>query len=265
MVRNSLGVLLVDNTHSVWTQPIVESLRRHLPAASIDQHPDLTSALAYLEHSHHSIELAVICQGHPDAYPPEEADALLARFPLARVIVCYGPWCNADGRRRDTWPLAVRVPHHDFPERLSRELQVLTGGLDPLPLTAGRDEIASAEIDCPTTLQETQRRFHVDSSDLAFLSMTTAQLTTLGATPATSPDIDLLLVDLDPWQPNSPERIRAIAEKWQPHRLVGLSGTTDSIPVALLPPLTLLDKVTVAARPTLLLNTPTQSQRLKLG
>lgn len=86
-------------------------------------------------------ELVIVCQHLPDEFTTAEVHRLIGLFPLARLVCCYGPWCASDGRTRDLWPLAVRVPVELGPERIRRELEVLSGRRRPLPLTASRDEI----------------------------------------------------------------------------------------------------------------------------
>lgn len=86
-------------------------------------------------------DLVVVCQHYPDEFPARDVYRLLDLLPLSRCICCYAPWCEADGRTRDIWPAAVRVPVRLLPERLQRELEVLNGHRHPLPLTASRDEI----------------------------------------------------------------------------------------------------------------------------
>jgi hypothetical protein len=86
-------------------------------------------------------DLVIACQHWPDEYTERDVLRLIGLFPLARIACCYGPWCQADGRRRDIWPLAVRVPVELAAERIDRELEVLAGRRRPLPLTASRDEV----------------------------------------------------------------------------------------------------------------------------
>jgi hypothetical protein len=86
-------------------------------------------------------ELVVVCQHSSDEFTTPDVHRLIGLFPLARLVCCYGPWCASDGRTRDIWPLAVRVPVELAPDRLRRELEVLSASRQPLPLTASRDEI----------------------------------------------------------------------------------------------------------------------------
>jgi hypothetical protein len=86
-------------------------------------------------------DLVVVCQHWPDEFTERDVRRILTLFPLARLACCYGPWCQSDGRSRDIWPLAVRVPAAAAPDRLRRELDVVAGRIRPLPLTASRDEV----------------------------------------------------------------------------------------------------------------------------
>lgn len=86
-------------------------------------------------------DLVIVCQHWPDEYTATEVRQVLGVFPLARLICCYGLWCASDGRTRDIWPLAIRVPGDFAAKRIDLELEVLAGTRWPLPLTASRDEI----------------------------------------------------------------------------------------------------------------------------
>lgn len=86
-------------------------------------------------------DLVIVCQHWSDEYGEADVQRLLVSFPLARLVCCYGLWCESDGRTRDVWPLSVRVPARCAAERIGRELEVIVGTRAPLPLTASRDEI----------------------------------------------------------------------------------------------------------------------------
>jgi hypothetical protein len=103
--------------------------------------PRVGDALAKFSSSAWQPDLMIICQHWPDEFTTVEVHQLLAAFPLARLICCYGPWCASDGRTRDVWPLAIRVEAHCAARRIDLELEVLAGSRWPLPLTASRDEI----------------------------------------------------------------------------------------------------------------------------
>jgi hypothetical protein len=90
-------------------------------------------------------DLIVVCQSWSDEYTAREVTALLSAAPLARLLCVYGRWCDSDGRTRNIWPLAVRVPAVEFEARLQREINVLEGRDAPLPLTATRTEIFAVQ------------------------------------------------------------------------------------------------------------------------
>ena len=122
-------------------RPAIEALERLAPGTEARSVASIAKAAEQLSSSDWQPDLVLVCQHWPDEFPPSDVDRLFRAFPLARFVVCYGPWCASDGRTRSIWPLAVRVPVEEAENRLKRELQVLRGERPPLPLTASRDEI----------------------------------------------------------------------------------------------------------------------------
>ncbi len=117
----------------------VEELARD--AADVRIAATVADALAKSAADGWHADLVIVCQHWPDEYTAAEVRAVLRAFPLARLVCCYGSWCSSDGRTRDVWPLAVRVPAEWAARRIALELEVLAGTRWPLPLTASRDEI----------------------------------------------------------------------------------------------------------------------------
>jgi hypothetical protein len=117
----------------------VEELARD--AADVRIAANVADALAKSAADGWHADLVIVCQHGPDEYTAAEVRAVLRAFPLARLVCCYGAWCSSDGRTRDVWPLAVRVPAEWAARRIDLELEVLAGARWPLPLTASRDEI----------------------------------------------------------------------------------------------------------------------------
>jgi hypothetical protein len=130
-------VLLIGNAESPEMRPAIEAVKRLAPAAEIRSVESFTGASS----GDLQPDLVVVCQHWPDEFPPAEVGRLFRECPLARFVVCYGPWCASDGRTRAIWPLAVRVPANEADDRLRLELDVLGGERAPLPLTASRDEV----------------------------------------------------------------------------------------------------------------------------
>jgi hypothetical protein len=127
----------------------VEELARE--AADVRIAANVSFALAKSAADGWHADLVVVCQHGPDEYTAAEVRAVLRAFPLARLVCCYGAWCSSDGRTRDVWPLAVRVPAEWAARRIDLELEVLAGARWPLPLTAARDEIVLFESEMGLT------------------------------------------------------------------------------------------------------------------
>jgi hypothetical protein len=174
-------------------------------------------------------DLIVVIQETPDQFSNHDVQQLLGIWPLARLVVCYGPWCNGDGRTRDAWPQATRVAHTSIDTRLASERSFSVGLGDGLPWTAGRDEIAAAEMDALNTTPTPPFTFHVVSPDPDWSRTLTDQLVAVGGhpSPTIDADTDLLLVDADPWDPG---RLDSLIQSTTPPAILLLTHTPHSIP-----------------------------------
>jgi hypothetical protein len=159
-------------------------------------------------------DLILVLQRWPDEYPRQQILTLIDAYPLARLLVCYGPWCDSDGRTRDLWPHVVRVPLATAASRLSHELERLRKGASHLPLTADRTE-AYLPLAAPQNSPLTKPlSIAVFSLDRALTDHLRDVLRTAGHSPVTadSDSPDVLLWDADPWTPSARmqlERLRA--------------------------------------------------------
>lgn len=164
-------------------------------------------------------ELLVALQTWSDQYSSADVLALLSLLPLTRIVCAYGDWCDSDGRTRDAWPLAVRVPAALAPERIRRELAVIAGRIapghaGPLPLTASRGEIFAADFGDVPAAAVKPARVAVVSPDRAFARQVTAALAQAGhqAVDAHSQPAPAAVVwDADPWD----DRRAAELRRWR--------------------------------------------------
>ncbi|WP_146510912.1 RNA-binding protein [Thalassoglobus neptunius] len=83
----------------------------------------------------------LVLQQWPDEYQSNEINELFRRFPLSRILCCYGVWCSSMRRTRSIWPGVVSVSESEFLPRLRLETRVIQEEIPPLPLTAGLDEL----------------------------------------------------------------------------------------------------------------------------
>ena len=122
-------------------------------ARSSFRHPGSITALPAADGSEKSADhprLIIVLQTWPEEFSQSQVYDLLDREPLARLLVCFGPWCDSDGRSRDVWPAATRISLTQAEARLDQELAVFRGGTELLPLTASRDECY--RCDYPATI-----------------------------------------------------------------------------------------------------------------
>lgn len=159
-------------------------------------------------------DLIVLLQYWSDEYSRAEIHQLLAFAPLARVVVCAGAWCESDGRNRDLWPQAVRVPIWAAIDRLRHEWQLICGQQDRSPLlwSASREEVFAFDASCEF-LDGERKSVLVDSPDPAIrrylsdaLSAEKHQLE------FESPSV--ILFDADPWDSSRANALNSVRRRW---------------------------------------------------
>lgn len=136
-------VLLCGDPRTAEFQVARHDVSAIIPPETISQVTCLAELREWLADREHP-DLLVIVQTWPDEFHFTDVLALPGFGPFSRVICCYGPWCVSDGRNRQDFPLAVRVPLEQFRSALGDEWQQLTKPDEvhsPLPWTAGRDEV----------------------------------------------------------------------------------------------------------------------------
>ena len=136
-----LKLLIMGQSDRAEALPLVEWMSHALQPANVARHASLGEALDQLAAGDWIPDLIVVVQSWPDEVTRREIDRLSRFAPLARWVVCCGSWCESDGRTRDLWPLAVRVPLRSAMSRLQHEWRLLCGeNVSPLPMSASREE-----------------------------------------------------------------------------------------------------------------------------
>src|SRR6516165_590450 len=131
---------------------VVEFLRGQVPAERFRAAGTIAELSLLVSSEGWHPDLVVVLQSWPDQYSVEDVHRLLSHCPLARLVCCFGPWCDSDGRTRSIWPLAARIPLASARRRLARELALLqnvSSSPAPLPLTASRSEIFEFDFQSP--------------------------------------------------------------------------------------------------------------------
>lgn len=216
-----LSLLTIGPLNRAEARPLAEWLSVVLRPADQQHFSDLTSALSETTRANWIPDLIVIVQSWPDEFSPSEIASLFAFAPLARVVVAYGAWCESDGRNRHLWPLAVRVPLRSAAARIEREWRLLheERGLDPLPLSASREEVFAADHP-PLAKTSSPQTVLVVSPDPAYRRYLNELLTNSGHTicPTDAPALDsqptAILFDADPWNEARVDQLRSLFQQY---------------------------------------------------
>ena len=251
---NSPRTVLLGRLASTWATRLADQLGP-LHGIRPEWFPEtVTDALHQLDGD--VPDLVIVLQDTPDQFPPQDIRQLLSHWPLARLVVCYGPWCRGDGRNRDdNWPLAVRVPHTAATSRLETECRVLSGRDTGLPWTAARTEIAASQYRARHHIGATVFGFHIISPDTAWSHTLTDQLACQGGASVALAHADLLLLDVDPWDTDRISDCRAVLQNGSAQIAVLLTNLPDNLPTASVNqigshlPIVVRDKLEAAARP----------------
>ncbi len=176
----------------VWVKELVGSARRLVASYDLT---DIASLFAEEEFP----DLIVVLQSWPNGFSANEAIELLAFAPLARVVVCYGAWCESDGRNFNIWPPSIRVPVWAARSRIELEWRLIQAPIlqQVLPWSASREEIFAARQPTIIPLLPPQKVI-IDTPDQAFRQYVIERLNEAGHS-VCNDEPSVLMFDVDPW------------------------------------------------------------------
>jgi len=226
---SSPQLLLVGNLQQGESQQIADHLFEAFPAECIRTAATIERACRRIAEGEWLPDLIVVFQDWPEQFPRSAIERLIAAAPLARLVCCYGPWCDSDGRTRDFWPLAVRVPISVAQRRIERELALLRGeSTCLLPMTAGRDEIFGFDNDAALPRTGKSREIVVRSPDRAFRNCLEEALRLAGhrvlPDEADHPPAHIVLWDIDPWDETSAAALAEYQQSQPEAAILALAG-----------------------------------------
>lgn len=196
--------LLLGDPAPAEMRSVVAAVESLISSETTRHAPDVAHCEWMAENLEWFPDLIVVLQSWPDQFPAAEAQRLLALFPLARIVCCYGPWCDSDGRTRAIWPAAMRIPASLAVSRISRELTVLTGSEEAsfLNWTASRTEIFDGDYSRKDSSPRNGRRIAILSPDNPWRGMMERAVRRAGGEVASNGETlspDTILWDADPW------------------------------------------------------------------
>ena len=227
-----VNLLIVGQTDRAETSPFSERLRASLQPAASREFRDLATSLHQLESESWIPDLVVVIQSWPDEFSRRDVERLVTFAPLARIVVCYGAWCESDGRNQGVWPVAVRISLHSAATRLEREWRLLHNqpGVEPLALSASRDEVFA--VDHPALLHSAiSRRVMVVSPDPAYRQYLEELVSDAGhvvetdsGEAAKSQIPPVVLFDADPWNEDRHVELCRLRNEGPLRRIIALQN-----------------------------------------
>ncbi|HEY4262758.1 MAG TPA: hypothetical protein VGM98_21545 [Schlesneria sp.] len=228
----SLQILIIGQTNRDEAQSLIEWIPATLHGAQFTKHLGMERAVVELAQARQIPDLIVVIQSHLDEYCQRDIDELGRLAPLARWVVCSGSWCESEGRTRQLWPLAVRVPLRSATLRLFDEWRMLCGeNVKQLPLSGSREEAFDADHG-PLRQSMIAISVLVDSPDAEYTRYLRELLVESGhavladgASGVPSPQV--ILCDLDPWGPVRQQRVEHLQVQHPHAQVVGLMSRPE--------------------------------------
>lgn len=225
-----LQLLIVGSTNRAEARPLADWISHALQPADSQRFADMNQALTTLTASAWIPDLIVVFQSRPDEYTGSEVGQFHQLAPLARWVVCCGAWCESEGRTRDLWPLALRVPLRSAAVRLQREWRLLCGeDLRPLPMSASREECFV--VDHPSWSAPIEPvDVIVSSPDCEYRRYLLELVSTAGhriSTEQNRNDVSSATVvafDIDPWGERRRTELMELQRQYPDHPIVGLTS-----------------------------------------
>ncbi|VAX40839.1 hypothetical protein MNBD_PLANCTO02-924 [hydrothermal vent metagenome] len=219
-------VLFVGNREPAEMQPVVETVLELTATSELRFVTNIMEAIKFCSEENWSPDLLILCQNWSHEFRSQEINTLITTMPLARLVCCYGIWCESDGRNYDLLPFASRVQARLAAERIRYEWDVLAGVAQPLPLTASRDEMFSQQASQKLPCAISHPTVKIISPDRTLKEYWQELLVTTGwemfNSKKNSSTPDLLLWDIDPWTEQIAMKIYSFHQKHPSVPIVGM-------------------------------------------
>ncbi len=205
-------VIIVRNNDGAF-HDLLLSLRQDSRMRVVAEFQSLSAALSAGLGQTSAADFVVVLQSYSDEYAPDQINDFIGRLLFARIVVCYGPWCRADGRSHELWPVAFRIPVASAAALIELEFVGFQTEAQPLfPMSAGEEVFAHRSVFPEVSGSAVHRRVMVISNDFRIRSTLTGILDVLSCESTSLPmvgssirsylnsqpgDFDFVVIDLD--------------------------------------------------------------------
>ena len=206
-------VVIIGRNHDGTFRDLLLTLKQDTRMRVAAEFPTLSAALQAGLGQTLAADFVIVLQSYSDEFSQNQINDCIGRLLYARILVCYGPWCAADGRSHELWPVAFRIPVASASALIGLELGGFLNGDQPLfPMSAGEEVFAHRSVFPRTTETGAIRKAIVVSDDVEIRSTVTGILNALNcecaALPMLIPDVrshldtyagvvSLAIIDLD--------------------------------------------------------------------
>ncbi len=206
-------VVIISRNNDAAFRDLLLTLRQDSRMRVVAEFQSLSAALQAGLGQTLAADFVVVLQSYSDEYAQDQINDFIGRLLFSRVMVCYGPWCTADGRSHELWPVAFRVPVASAAALIELELAGFLTGDQPLfPMSAGEEVFAHRSVFPEVSGNSVHRRVMVISDDFQIRSTVTEILNALSCESTSLPmlgssirsylnsqhgDIDFVVIDLD--------------------------------------------------------------------
>lgn len=158
-------VVIISRNNDAAFRDLVLTLRQDSRMRVVAEFPTLSAALQAGLGQTSAADFVVVLQSYSDEYAADQINDFIGRLLFARIVVCYGPWCTADGRSHELWPVAFRIPVASAAALIELELAAFLTGDQPLfPMSAGEEVFAHRSM-FPSVMETASRRQAIVVSD----------------------------------------------------------------------------------------------------
>ena len=134
------NIAIIGRDDGSTFRDVLQMLRHHDQIRVISEHQTLSASLKAGLGQTMSADFVIVLQSCSDEFAQHEINDLIGRCLFGRILCCYGPWCTADGRSHELWPVAFRIPAASAASLVELELQGFQTETAALfPMSAGEE------------------------------------------------------------------------------------------------------------------------------
>ena len=141
------NLVLIGSASRREFSALVSWLRQNPATRIVGHFKDVRSALDGWDSLVTSPKMTVVLQSWSDESSQSDVNQLIGRTLFQRLLCCFGPWCESDGRNRAVWPDALNVPVRLAESVIAAELHRIQSDGASIPPTSARDEVFAHRMD----------------------------------------------------------------------------------------------------------------------